>query len=134
MQEGVDMSTIKFVIDCEATSWKRPAAKATSKFYTDTNRDGKLKLINTISKKDIPIVPIKTPIALSVDFVFRSKSKDNHGNPYVSKNKKDIDNLLKLLLDAFNGIIWDDDSLIHSVVANKTYGENSQIIMVVKYF
>ena len=39
--------------------------------------------------------------------------------------KPDLDNVAKTVLDALNGVVWQDDSEITSLTVMKTYGERS---------
>jgi len=36
-----------------------------------------------------------------------------------AEGEKDVDNLVKLVLDALNGVVWDDDSQILALSASK---------------
>lgn len=41
--------------------------------------------------------------------------------------KPDIDNLIKFYLDTLNGIIYEDDSVIHTIKATKKYSKNPRV-------
>ena len=43
--------------------------------------------------------------------------------------KPDIDNILKIIFDALNGIAYKDDSQIISVNCEKTYDENARVVV-----
>lgn len=45
------------------------------------------------------------------------------GAPIAPTNQPDLDNLVKTVTDALNGMAWDDDSQVAMVMANKEYGE-----------
>lgn len=45
--------------------------------------------------------------------------------------RPDIDNLVKAVTDALNGILWKDDSQIVSLSAEKRYGESGRITLLV---
>jgi Holliday junction resolvase RusA-like endonuclease len=47
--------------------------------------------------------------------------------------KPDIDNVLKFILDAGNGILWEDDNKIVQVVICKRYAEKSRIEIEAKH-
>lgn len=42
--------------------------------------------------------------------------------------KPDLSNLIKFTEDAFNGIVWEDDSLITQIEAKKFYSENPKTV------
>ena len=52
---------------------------------------------------------MKKPIRLEINLYFKTK------------RKHDIDNYNKLILDAGNGILWEDDHLIHELTVKKHY-------------
>ena len=72
---------------------------------------------------------------LSVSIIFNIKRPKSHYRtgkyshklkkdvPCRVTNKPDIDNLLKFVFDACNGILWDDDKLICEVQCRKLYSE-----------
>lgn len=77
------------------------------------------------------------PVALAVEFVFpRSKSHYGTGRNahllkssaprYPAKNLGDLDNLVKLVKDALNGIAYDDDSQIVKVAAAKRWAADGE--------
>lgn len=98
------------------------------KTYTDQKTqiaegDIKLAYLNT---KDRPQEPISNQISLSVSFFMPipaslSAKKQSALNGSYHSKKPDIDNLLKAVLDALNGVAFRDDSLICSVVCFKVY-------------
>jgi len=48
--------------------------------------------------------------------------------PKLFYNKRpDIDNLLKAVFDALNGVLYRDDAIILKVMAQKVYGDNDSI-------
>ena len=52
-------------------------------------------------------------------------SKELKPNPPISyRIKPDIDNLLKFVMDAGNGVLWKDDSQIYKVDMEKVYSVN----------
>lgn len=46
--------------------------------------------------------------------------------------KPDLDNVIKLVLDALSGAAFDDDKSIADLGASKTYGESDRLIITVK--
>ena len=53
------------------------------------------------------------PVELTIDLYFNDK------------RKRDVDNFNKLILDAGNGILWDDDNQIQSLTVNKHYDKDT---------
>ena len=66
--------------------------------------------------------PLDGPLSVSLTFnVFRPKSSKREW-PSV---KPDIDNYIKLVLDALNGFVWRDDCQVVKIDATKWYTTNS---------
>jgi len=55
------------------------------------------------------------PISVHIEVSFRDK------------RKRDIDNLLKILLDSFEGVLWADDSQIFELYIKKSFDKNQKI-------
>jgi len=78
--------------------------------------------------KYVTVIPIEKdlPVELRVDFYFTipkswsKKKKELHMCQYKT-SKPDLDNLVKLVKDALNGIAWHDDSQVVRIVATKRY-------------
>ncbi len=49
--------------------------------------------------------------------------------PIIHAKRPDLDNLQKSVLDALNGILWDDDSIVWGIVAQKHYSTSDKIII-----
>ena len=73
--------------------------------------------------------PLEGPVDLNVLFVFE-KTKSKNINDYHT-TVPDIDNLLKFLCDAANGILWRDDRQVARMSASKIYGESARTIITV---
>ena len=74
--------------------------------------------------------PLCGPIDVEILFSFTkpsswSKKKITETVDHVSK--PDLDNLIKLVLDALNGIVWADDKQIRSLRAHKQYSDKDHI-------
>lgn len=63
--------------------------------------------------------------AITINIEFRKKLPKKPKTNYWT-SKPDIDNMIKLVLDALNGVIYDDDSQITKICANKSYGAESE--------
>lgn len=79
--------------------------------------------------------------ALQVEIVFarkvqKSLSKKERALRLTGEHRPtirpDIDNYAKSTLDAFNGVIWDDDNQIVRLILDKVYTDTPAIIVRVK--
>jgi len=71
-------------------------------------------------------------VPLEIDAVFAIKpSKTYRRNKYPTP-KGDIDNMLKSVLDAMNGILFEDDVLISKATATKQYADHDYIHITLK--
>lgn len=52
--------------------------------------------------------------------------------PHVKR--PDLDNLVKTVCDALNGIAFEDDSALVQIVASKIYSENPRTEITLEYF
>lgn len=60
---------------------------------------------------------------------FYSRPKVSSKSRVLKDSKPDLDNLVKAVLDALNGICYDDDSQIVDLRAAKRYDEDDSIIL-----
>ncbi|MCG7406750.1 RusA family crossover junction endodeoxyribonuclease [Paenibacillus sp. ACRRX] len=65
-----------------------------------------------------------TPKSLS-----KKKASDAENGLLLPTTKPDIDNYLKGVKDALNGVIWRDDSCITDVVMSKRYSSRPRIVI-----
>lgn len=75
------------------------------------------------------------PVEMEVDAVFippASWSKKKREAATWKATKSDLSNILKLLEDSFNGIIYADDAQIAKLSAAKRYGAAASISVVVR--
>lgn len=63
--------------------------------------------------------------AVSIDVVFNFKRPKSKAGPHACR--PDLDNLLKSLTDALNGVLWVDDAQIISLTAIKQYADKDSI-------
>lgn len=69
--------------------------------------------------------PLEGPVSVSVRAVFpvpASWSKAKRDRAFWKTSKPDLDNLIKLIKDSFNSIVWVDDAQVCEVRAQKVYG------------
>ena len=98
------------------------------KAYTDYKRIIALVSRGKFEKKD-------TAIAMHIDFFFKipkswSKAKKADIPHHISK--PDVDNLIKSIKDALNGIAYKDDSQVVQVFARKQYADEDGVLIQIK--
>lgn len=67
--------------------------------------------------------PMQGPVRLSINAVFKLPKAKQHqaGKPYTGK--PDIDNVVKCIQDALNGLAYEDDKQVTELIANMRYCE-----------
>lgn len=123
----------------------RPRARNAGKFvqiYDDPkSRKAKQGIIEIIQAK-APTKPLDCPLQLDLNF-YLSRPKGhyrtgrNSGNlkssaPLLHISRPDIDNLLKLVMDAMTGVFWRDDSLVCKGTTIKQYSERPRTEIYIK--
>lgn len=87
------------------------------------------RLLSHLIRSQYTGAPLSVPISVQIKFIMkRPKSAKNRPFPSV---KPDMDNLIKAIWDAANGILWVDDALICEAKESKVYGHEAGIEVVV---
>lgn len=78
--------------------------------------------------------PTHSPIKIYLQFLFQSKRSWSKRKTEMALNgelthtsKPDLDNLIKSITDALTGLVWNDDSQIYELHAEKRYSQQSAI-------
>lgn len=101
----------------------RPKAKARPRFYNghavtpQETRDYEYAIAVEVGL--LTDEPLEGAIRLNLTFGFKAKN----GSGWHTK-KPDLDNLIKAVCDACNGILWLDDRQIAEISARKIYGDS----------
>lgn len=80
-------------------------------------------------------IPLKGAVSIHVEFWF-AMPKSWSGKKVLRKatsyceKKVDLDNCIKMIGDAFNGVLWEDDSQICEIKAVKRWGTGFTILNV----
>lgn len=89
----------------------------------------KLALGILIKKHHKKVIDI--PLRLTIDFYLpipkMSKKKTLEHEGVYHYKKPDLDNLVKAFKDSANAIIYKDDNIVSSIIANKYYSEEPRI-------
>jgi len=73
--------------------------------------------------------PLDGPLCLKIRFVYQRPKGKEHRGVYFKTTRPDLDNLLKLVKDAGNGLLWKDDNQVCSVFTCKVLEEKDCIEM-----
>ena len=105
--------------------------------YDPSSKDKKDFLLQ--AQQFAPAKPITKDIELSITFCYRrpknhyrSKNKElilKDDAPFYKSSKADLDNLVKFVCDALNGIFYKDDSQIVSIYASKVWGAEDYVFV-----
>jgi hypothetical protein len=124
-------SNIKF----EPVSLKRHRHRLKGGTY-DPSKSEKDEFVKTI--ENFPTVKMTKPIKCILHFYCKrpknhyKTGKNSHilkdTAPKYNTNNKDLDNMVKFVLDALNDKLYTDDSLIFEINCSKTYSENEGYI------
>jgi len=115
---------MKIVVMGEPVPKGRPRVMVRGKFpiiYTPkATREAEESFIAQAVKYKLPGTPPEGPISIIIRFYKeRPKSKSKREIHWTSK--PDLDNLVKLVLDALNKIFFKDDSQVVDITASKEY-------------
>ena len=130
--------TITFVVPGEPRGKGRPRFTKTGHTYTDSETKAYENKIIAYYRKacgaykfpDEKYIRVKVeayyPIPKSAT---KSAAAEMAQNKRLPTRKPDIDNVLKAVLDALNGVAYKDDSRVVLVSANKYYGHEPRLVI-----
>lgn len=111
------------VVYLRAKGKERPRAGRNG-FYTPRKTKLNENIIKTNCRLRVKKKSEKIP--LKATLVFEYASAGWKGDK-PKKTKPDLDNCIKLVLDAMNDIVYDDDNLICEINAKKIWGKEDKI-------
>ena len=83
--------------------------------------------------------PMEGPLAVTIYFVmpipasWSKKLKDDASSGFIAHTSRpDLDNLIKTVLDAMNGVVYSDDKQVTTIGALKKYGVDPKMMVFVK--
>ncbi len=123
------MTTLRITIQAEPTAKGRPRmsfVNGIARTYTPTKTKEAEDFIKyrLLRYKD-RCFPAHIPVRLTVTF-YRTKSNWLPKHEVLPVRRPDTDNLLKLTLDALNGILVTEDAQITSIVARKRWSDDGE--------
>jgi len=120
------MEFITLTFDVEPVAKGRPRMTKFGKAYTPAktrNAEKVIALEAAMEMKKLGKDPYTTPVSVAMEFVMTQPKKPSHPFP----SRADIDNYAKLVCDALNEILWEDDSLIVDLYLTKRWGNAGKI-------
>jgi Holliday junction resolvase RusA-like endonuclease len=109
-----------------------------AKAYTDAKTANMETWVKACAIGSAPPAPLDGPLELAVDIVVavapswpKRRREDALAGQIFPTNKPDLDNCLKLVADALNGIIWQDDKQLVRMVASKRFGLAPQTVLTI---
>lgn len=113
---------IKLNFDLEPVAKGRPRFTRQGHAFTPPKTRRFEAMIADLARGAYMGTPLAGPLAVDVTFFLRAPKKRVRTFPSI---KPDVENLAKSLLDALNGIVWQDDSLIVELHARKVYASGA---------
>jgi Holliday junction resolvase RusA-like endonuclease len=120
------MEFITLVFKVEPVAKGRPRIARSGHAFTPSKTrkaESDIKTLAKLEMKKLKKEPFSAPVAVAIEFIMQKPKKPSQ--PYPSRS--DLDNYAKLVCDALNEIVWDDDSQIVDLYLTKRWGEASQI-------
>ena len=102
----------------------RPRMTRSGHAYTpEKTKQAEYVLKSTMMKwtQGKPEFPLSKTRACHVTIHFYIDRPKSKANTLHVTTRPDLDNYLKLVMDAGNGILWDDDSCITKIITSKSY-------------
>lgn len=101
----------------------RPRITRSGHAYTPEKTREAERIVKGIAARSLRgLKPYDEPLSVELRFVMPKPKKPKF---HVPASKPDLDNLVKLILDALNGIAWTDDARIVQLSSLKMYGSGS---------
>ena len=122
-----ESKTFKFIIRGDPVAWKRPGQSRWGRYDTQKSIKEALGSIFRMGMENQP--PLLGKIKLIAVFFMpipkslRKSDREGVATQGWHTKRPDLDNLIKLILDSMNGIVFKDDSQVCAIIAMKGYGE-----------
>lgn len=118
------MGILQFHID--PVAWAR-ARSSGNRFFTAPKQSHYKAQIQTVMRRGFKARPIEGALHVSLIFTIKRPKTVSLKKRPLPTVKCDLDNLLKIILDSGNGIMWKDDAQIVTIEASKVYGDAGSI-------
>lgn len=134
------MASICFTVPGKPFGKQRPRVTRNGHAYTPKETVSYENLVRMSFVEKYPeFIPTGSPVTLAVTAVFpipqswpKKKVKAALAG-YICPGKPDIDNVLKIIQDALNGIAYKDDAQIWNATITKSYAERPGVQVYLEY-
>ena len=120
-------TAIAFIVPGEPIGFARTSVSAAGRFFTPDKQRAYMAEISILASLAIGgMPPIDGPVELAIRATYpvpASWSIKRKDAARWKTSKVDLSNIVKLVEDALNNIVWKDDQQVASIVAQKVYGE-----------
>ncbi len=133
LSNGMESLTLKF--DGNPTPLQRPRFGARGKVYTpqksqSTKRRMAIEALHFMKGRKLLSCPVEIEIHFKMKMPKSPKPHQREGAPHYYR--PDLSNLIKLVEDALNEVVWTDDAVISKIIAVKSYSEHPCTVVKVK--
>jgi Holliday junction resolvase RusA-like endonuclease len=115
--------TISFTLPIRAIPKGRPRFVG-RRVITPTRTRTYEAQLRLLARPHAPTLPLTCELSVTAIFIFKRPKKSKRPYPAAVG---DTDNFFKAVSDAFNGLMWMDDSQITYQIAGKQYGDRDEI-------
>lgn len=128
------MSDIMIVIPGKPCAWQRARSNGKVRFDSPEQARNKLTISQIGAEAMRGRAPLEGPIEVIVAAFWlypKSMTKKRRGTygAHFFTSRPDADNIMKLIGDALNGIVWRDDAQIVTVQVSKRYAITQQTVI-----
>ncbi len=127
------MEVVKFKVMGQPVSWDRAGLTASGEFFTRPKQRRYMAVIRKVARQAMKRAPMHPyPMEMLVIAYYRippSWTAKQRANPWYVYNfdTPDIDNMVKIFMDALTGIAYVDDRLIVSLHTSKLRSEQPHV-------
>jgi len=119
------VQVVRIEVPGDPVAWARPRMNKGKAFTAERQREARSSLSWQIAMGwGRPKVERKKALGMTIEFVFKARRKSDLGMLRVAR--PDLDNLVKLVMDAAQDIVFEDDAQIAELTVIKRWGEVSQ--------
>ena len=134
----MECNVVEFDVPGVPQGWQR-AGRAGSRYFTRPKTAAAQAGIKTACVAVFGGEPWTGPVSVEITAVYqvpaswtRSRKAASVGRPKATK--PDLDNVVKNVLDALNGVLWVDDAQVAHLRAGKLYGCEARLKVTVRRF